>query len=305
MQKKYPHKIAVQIFGHLRSYKNCISALKKNLLDRYDCDVFMHCWDVSGYTQNTSVTKDEIAHIKSMYALKDFKMESQKKHEPMRIPCLATSKAQHIDIYAMKNMLYSMQQANHLRKLYQQKKNIKYDIVICIRPDIYLKSPIPLDLFLSEMSVLGASLKNKRFCAVNYNKRQKNYILSTDLASDIITFAEQDTMDAIISALSQIDFVKEQKRFWNPESFYSAVLEERGISSYAITYNYRDNWEIMRPIYLKSLNVRRLRKKIIKIHINKRELRVFLFNFIPKEVFNFEAVFFEKFTIQFCIGIPK
>lgn len=33
-------KVAVQLFGHLRTYKECYQSLKEHLLDKYDCDVF-------------------------------------------------------------------------------------------------------------------------------------------------------------------------------------------------------------------------------------------------------------------------
>ena len=44
-------KIAIQLFGHLRTYKKCLPALKKHLLNKYDCDIFMHTWDT--YNHNT------------------------------------------------------------------------------------------------------------------------------------------------------------------------------------------------------------------------------------------------------------
>ena len=41
---RYQLKIAVQLFGHFRTFEKCAQALKENLLDRYDCDVFIHTW---------------------------------------------------------------------------------------------------------------------------------------------------------------------------------------------------------------------------------------------------------------------
>lgn len=37
-------KIAICFFGHLRTFKRCAPHLKRNLLDQYDCDLFMHTW---------------------------------------------------------------------------------------------------------------------------------------------------------------------------------------------------------------------------------------------------------------------
>ena len=39
-------KVAVQIFGHLRTFERCAPSLKENLLDHYpDHDLFLHTWD--------------------------------------------------------------------------------------------------------------------------------------------------------------------------------------------------------------------------------------------------------------------
>ena len=44
-------KIAVCFFGHLRTFKECAKHIKHNLLDKYDCDLFMHTW--STYNHHT------------------------------------------------------------------------------------------------------------------------------------------------------------------------------------------------------------------------------------------------------------
>ena len=38
-------KIAVQIYGHLRTFEQTYKSIQKNLLSLYDCDVFLHTWD--------------------------------------------------------------------------------------------------------------------------------------------------------------------------------------------------------------------------------------------------------------------
>jgi hypothetical protein len=44
-------KIAVQLFGHLRTYKKCFPALKKHLLSKYDCDIFIHSFSPVCYLE--------------------------------------------------------------------------------------------------------------------------------------------------------------------------------------------------------------------------------------------------------------
>ena len=38
-------KIAVQFFGHLRTFMDCYNSINENLLNRYDADVFFYTWD--------------------------------------------------------------------------------------------------------------------------------------------------------------------------------------------------------------------------------------------------------------------
>ena len=38
-------KIAVCFFGHLRTFEKCAPKLRENMLNKYNCDIFMHTWD--------------------------------------------------------------------------------------------------------------------------------------------------------------------------------------------------------------------------------------------------------------------
>ena len=46
-------KIAVQLFGHLRTFRECHSYLAKHLLDLYECDVFVHTWSFEDHVDPT------------------------------------------------------------------------------------------------------------------------------------------------------------------------------------------------------------------------------------------------------------
>ena len=52
-KKKHKLKIAICFFGHLRSFKRCAPALKRCFLDKYDCDLFIHTWDMLNHNTKT------------------------------------------------------------------------------------------------------------------------------------------------------------------------------------------------------------------------------------------------------------
>lgn len=40
-------RVALQLFGHIRTYETCYPFLKKNLLDLCHVDIFFHTWNES------------------------------------------------------------------------------------------------------------------------------------------------------------------------------------------------------------------------------------------------------------------
>ena len=46
-------KIAIQFFGHLRTFEKCAPSVKKHLLTKFDCDVFMHTWSETEHSTQT------------------------------------------------------------------------------------------------------------------------------------------------------------------------------------------------------------------------------------------------------------
>ena len=46
-------KVAVLLTGHCRDYENTVTSLQKNVLDKYDCDLYFNTWDVNQHSINT------------------------------------------------------------------------------------------------------------------------------------------------------------------------------------------------------------------------------------------------------------
>ena len=57
-------KIAVQFFGHLRTFEKCAPSIQQHILSKFDCDVFMHTWsDTEHSTQTWHNSKSKISKV--------------------------------------------------------------------------------------------------------------------------------------------------------------------------------------------------------------------------------------------------
>lgn len=137
-------KVAICISGQPRHYEIGYISLKNAILDKYDCDIFIHMWwDVSGniYTRSgfaerrelneNPIYKDIPEGISSLYEPKLFIHEPQKQfnlnEKEFRVSAFITP----FMLYSQK---YSIKQANDLKSEYE--KDFKYDWVIRTRFDL-------------------------------------------------------------------------------------------------------------------------------------------------------------------------
>lgn len=74
-------RIALCLFGQMRTYETCYKYLKRNVLDELDPDVFIHTWKNRGGTwrkgQNGDVSDAVVTHAKlqELYAPKSWQSE--------------------------------------------------------------------------------------------------------------------------------------------------------------------------------------------------------------------------------------
>jgi len=153
-------RIAIQLFGHLRSFQKTQSSLKKNIIfpceksGGYAVDVFIHTWDelehtdmrthyrVDKRTKGKPLTDAYIRLMMKNYAPKAFLVEKQLQltDEEKEV-----SQKNGILDKRSKNMAYTFYASNWLRAEYEQTNGMCYDLVCVTRPDIIFYKP--LDLF--------------------------------------------------------------------------------------------------------------------------------------------------------------
>ncbi|AJC90207.1 hypothetical protein [Campylobacter subantarcticus] len=143
-------KIAVHLFGHLRTYKQTYKSffehvIKPNQQDGWDMDVFLHTWDEfdSGKSwskhwymdlSGVKMSKFDIEEMVGIYHPKKYCVE--------RYP-------EDSNVYGM---YITLEKVNHLKLDYEKETKIKYNYHLYTRPDIMFFKPFRIDTFLKVYS---------------------------------------------------------------------------------------------------------------------------------------------------------
>lgn len=281
-------KIAVQFFGHLRTFEECANSIKKNLLSLYDCDVFIHSWNKITHSEGDITYKnlydidDKILKkIEYLYEPKLIQIDEQKQFtNNVDLKYNSPNKRMDGKIISnagLKSMYFSKSEVNKLRQNYQNDNGVTYDYVIMIRPDIKLLSPLNLHNIFQQIETTKMT---GRFCLVNIKDRTENDIIG-NMMSDIVYFSTPKIMDNIISTITELDYLAIGDNFLNYETLLNNALETKGITNYFLRYFYDKDWQIIRLKKNISKNfivptLKEIRKKIILFRLSTQKKYVFI-----------------------------
>ena len=134
LKNSYP-KLALCLSGQPRSYFDAYQYVKKNLLDYYDVDVFVHSWK----SPNNLVQLKIYEEIKAIYSplllLFDSPL-SEVTNSDLTVP--NTSHPAHF----CTSMFYSIHKSDHFRIISEMSLKKKYDFVVRSRFDLALNKVI-------------------------------------------------------------------------------------------------------------------------------------------------------------------
>ena len=135
--------VALCISGHLRTIEKCYSSHYDNILKNINPDVFIHSWSFIEsetnswhklHMKNKKIDANIIKFLEEKYNPKLLKIEDQ-----INFKLLGNQFGTNISSNGQKNMTYSAKQSFLLQKDYSIANNIKYDFIIKIRPDLFIK----------------------------------------------------------------------------------------------------------------------------------------------------------------------
>jgi hypothetical protein len=242
-------KIALLLFGHLRTYKRTFPLLAQNLLKYYDVDIFITTWENNEHSKKThhlnkmkveKITNTEWDSINNLYNPKDIRI--LKETETFNIT----------EAIASNWILTLFWQQYNCRKLvfdlmenYKSSNNINYDAVIITRPDVSFNGRfiIPEELSDEEFFVCGNLVRGQ--FSQNHHAFQ---------ATDVIHVSNSNVAKESAEILSSFDK-------WFTNILYSGVnfakgdihfgtipyLISKGITPKYLNYNFYEANDVNPP----------------------------------------------------------
>ncbi len=283
-------KIAVQLYGHLRTFEECASDLKSKLLEKYECDVFIHTWDTLDHNSPTwhrphSSTNpvpfqaDLIDKLLQCYEPKDILIEQQ--NFLSRHGLFGSNSNNQISLVGIEYMLYSQNQVNDLRMSYERTYFKEYDYVIMLRPDIRLLEDFHLEQYLHEFEI-GNSASIHLIHQLEFRNHSSKLVIYPNMA-DLFFFSKPEVMNSIVLAFDSFAeyFIERQEIFQSsiisPEVAFVNFIESQRI----LPKFYQFNFELTR--FDKKKNIK-LRKRYEFTQILESKLKLItknIYKFLP------------------------
>ena len=206
-------KVAIQLYGHLRSYKETNNSFFQNLVsvlnrEGFSVDIFIHSWretdtsekswhNLDGEQRGENIDEEDIEHIKQIYNPKSVLLEKQivvDNDFEMTEKFLAMPR-----LYgAIINSSYTKYKVNELRLAYEKKENIEYDYVIQTRPDIKFHQEFGINKFLNTFASYEVPIPLNSIYTSSVPFRRGNVEIDIFLCSiDLIFFAKPEIMNKI------------------------------------------------------------------------------------------------------------
>ena len=268
--------------------------MRKNLLNLYDCDIFMHTWDRYDHASKTwhnnqikspkFVSKDRIKRLLNITD-EQIIVETQPVDTGDRVYHHANIV---FSLFGLECVWYSMRSVNELRQKYAKSHNVNYDAVVFIRPDIFVNTPIDITAVTSENDAIyyvGNLIET-----IGDIKQVK--------ASDVFFWAKPDAIDGIMKDMVP-DIENGQTVLLSPEGLFINKIITQGYKPLLFAeYRYgRDFWILRKSKF-------KFPSDIVTLHTRKNGLLVSILRKL-QPIFEIKINFFNRFSIVFSIGNPK
>jgi hypothetical protein len=298
-------KIAVCFFGHLRTYKKCAPFLRKNLLDKYDCDLFMHTWatlDHNTKSWHTYATiggnTKEADIIRTYREFKGLIIEEQKSLDlgVFHIKPCHNSKTTSMSIFGMDAMFHSIRASNRLREEYAAENNVKYDLVLCVRPDIWLKEPLDIGAILAVLSEEDIARGFFTFGHCTFSRLCRGF--ESLGGTDLLFFGTPEVISCVAKNTAKCrDRLKPNMTIsYGQEYELIKLVKESGWTPYRIDLRYGNDWEIFRDAKAQGT-----RKQWMRIRIRRNAIRIYMLQRLTWQLLRLRFVLLGR-EFDFCIG---
>lgn len=281
-------KIAIQFFGHLRTFEKTYKSFFKNVVlpnmkDGYEVDIFIHTWTEKDHSTVSFRNPNGKEYRGSKLSYKDREL-AEKIYKPKKViyenqlDCkdnifiekLYKTKKSYKGVL---NMVYTKYKSSFIRREYEQDKGIKYDWVIVTRPDIEFFTPFRIDYILKDYQNLDNKIpENSLFYATKIFARANVSDLKFVGGSDLIYFGRPKSIDKATSLYKSWRDYNDCQTLYDEDNFFAFEFWfinywiNQGIAPIAINYvtaiDFFPKFNTLRPSFSDCI------KKIKKMSLN-------------------------------------
>lgn len=128
-------KIALCLYGQIRSFDLVKESLILNLLNVHNPDVFIHFWNL--YDSSIKVNEGQFNHVNGVIEYGNFNESSIDEILNLLKPKIFKVDEPMSFAQNTESMFYSIEQSNELKSEYESRYNFRYDLVIMSRIDLH------------------------------------------------------------------------------------------------------------------------------------------------------------------------
>jgi hypothetical protein len=290
-------RIAIQLFGHLRTYENTYKSIYENVVkpnqdNGYEVDIFIHTWNEkdhsdivwhnpNGEVVDTLLKKKDIDLVCEIY--KPIRILYEKQLEPKDKKLIKVQISDHdIPVKVMHNLCHTIYKANELRKKQEKETGKYYDWVISTRPDIVFLSQLKIDDFIDTYKKNNISLpQNAIFYGSDIFSRGDVEDERLIAASDLVFFAKPTNMDQVAEVYKKLPEYINRHEFWAGSVVFWIMQSWKAQHLIPIPINYRRyiDYDIMRDenFYLRTGRKKptyKYRRKEIKSRLLRKMIKL-------------------------------
>ncbi len=164
-------KLAIQLFGHMRTYEKTYKNFLKNIVeankdDGWEIDIFIHTWDKLSSSEGSW-------HAKHKIFKNEREIQSEEVDEIIKIYNPVAISVEKLPD-GIHGGLLSKQRGNRIRERYQITHSIDYEYIIYTRADVLFCTPLKVQRYIDEIKKSGRTLPDKHvFCGNNFFRRSQ------------------------------------------------------------------------------------------------------------------------------------
>ena len=227
-------KIALCLSGQTRNWKSSYDSIKTQIIEKYNVDVFIHTWDVEGkmvphhFIENYNDNFDKVNYeFIDYYKPKKIQIDSPE-YDTFK------KKINKSIFYNTLMMWYSIDKSNELRKEYEFENNIKYDIIIRCRFDLFFENFVINDVNNNTIYLPPNENINNPF--TSEMRRMLKDVGPTYMPNDQLAYGSSDSMDWYCK-LYKIINSNIYKYTHHPEGVLSQYLWDKENTNFKVEIN--------------------------------------------------------------------